>query len=231
MANSLRILPDPLEVGQGFIVKLRIDAAEANQGDKYMLVITDPSAPVVIDIHTDEITTKSGHSAVLTFESVDGFQAIGHFTFFAVNESDPLKPIPGTQLEFDVDLPAPIPTPAPAPTPPAPPVVPPVVPTPAVATPAASTTTAPSTSSSTSPSAWRFMSHGVSWVTAFVVVLAALVIGIGILFMPAWAIWLIAKNGNSQNVQPISASSSGQTINPTCKVGCSAVGNLYFPRQ
>jgi hypothetical protein len=75
------------------------------------------------------------------------------------------------------------------------------------------------------------MSFGVSWVAAFVVVLAALVIGMGILSMPYWAVWLIAKNGNSQNGQPVSGASSGQVINPTCKVGCSAVGNLFFPRQ
>ena len=247
MGYLLEIYPNPLEVGQGFNVFLHIGPTEAKLNDRYTLVVTDPSGPVVIDVHTDEITTlKHDGSADLTFESVNGFQAIGHFTFFAVNESDPLNPIPSTQIEFDVVLPAPVvvspPAPAPAPTPPAPPVVPPAVAAPVVPAPVVP---APAT-----PSAWRFMSNGVSWITACVVVLAALVIGMGILSMPYWAVWLIAKNGNSQNgqsppakveqtlppgaldiVKGLISSGKGQTINPICTNNCSATGNLFNPES
>jgi len=249
MATSLTLFPNPLEVGQGFNVYLHVDATEAKQGDKYTLVITDPSAPVVIDIHMDEITTlKPDGSADLTFESVNGFQAIGRFTFFAVNESDPLNPIPSTQLEFDVVLPAPIPAPAPAPALVSSVAAPVLVPVPVPAAIAG-----PAATPQPTPSVWRCMKIAVSWAPGIALFLTLVVIGMAILLMPAWAVWLISKNGNSQHGQVppakveyalppgaleavkglLSGSGAGkggeQTINPVCISNCTATGNLFNP--
>jgi hypothetical protein len=69
---------------------------------------------------------------------------------------------------------------------------------------------------------------------AIFVIVSTVLLGILIWSLPALTVWLIAKNGNSQHGKDLhSANTSqhgGQVINPVCKSGCAAFGNLFVPK-
>ena len=222
-------MPHRLDVGQQFIVDLHISAPHAVVGEQYKLVPVPviPCETLMIDTNTVEIkATEADGSATLMFRSMNGFQVAGLYKL-AVNNSSFTNV---GEIKCYVVLPAPLPIPGPVAgsgaTGGGGGTLPVIVDPDAIATAVAAAIASRTPTPPTTPPARCFVSSCLSWIPPILIVLAVLVIYLGILGMPAWAVWLIAKNGNSQNGQPVTSASNGQVVNPICIYDCSAYGNL-----